>query len=155
MSIAHDPKSFEAFILMHQTQFKMHPLALFFFFFFFLAFAFELIGYDFTIKGKMPQKPRIKEPHLMQSKQDFFLAFGKRLGEGNYATSGRMRSTIVLKAWLFPKNCIITGDAMPAEGHSKGDSARVLPNKGEGGKHIARRVHLPNSSPESKKRETR
>lgn len=26
---------------------------------------------------------------------------------------------------------------MPAEGHSKGDSARVLPNKGEGGKHIA------------------
>ena len=61
---------------MHQTQFKMHPLALFF------AFVLEQIGYDFAIKGKMPQKPRIKEPHLMQSKQDCFCHLAKGFGKG-------------------------------------------------------------------------
>lgn len=47
-------------------------------------------------------------------------------------------------------------DAMPAEGHSKGTVhwGAAKQRGGGGGAYCTSQIHLPNSSPESKKRET-
>ena len=107
----------------------------------------------FEIERQMPQK---RDP---ESKRDTLCKASKTLGLHYVRQDAQqhwVRSMTVSRALLHYGIAMRgeVGEAMPAEGHSKGTVHWCCQTKGSREAYCTSRIHLPNSSPESKKRET-
>lgn len=144
----------KAFIFIHQSTFRQHPLAIFSSL---QKIMFSLSKLWLAIKGRIPEKrePESKSDTLCKASKT--LAFGRGWGGITLHQAGcaaRLCSKRGCFLALLHYRTAMGRDAMPAEGHSKGTVHWCCQTKGGGEAYCTRQIHLPNSSPESKKRET-